>query len=322
MAKRILPTALETALVNNEPFDYAHLIKFERPFNPFEGEFRDNENRFVYLTDGARDIEFKGDTYNAHQLLTVGNYSETTQAKATNMNITVPGEYLGLTVNLNGTLSANNSARDLDDTCTLTATSTVVDGVPFSWTERGFKIGDKISIKKQNGTLFSGGTDAASVARDAVSEKIFIISGVSDTILTLKQTGIDSDDSSFLVSALSSPFTVGLLNEEIFGATLERGTEAFVNASVSNSNQITLQSANSKIKLGQLVSGAGVETDSVVTSITGTSLKLSTSQEFIQDGTKLIFTNPSSSNLSYEPGFNPCVFFLSGLQNFSSAPSA
>ena len=300
MAKRVLPSALETALVNNEPFEYAHLIKFERPFNPFEGEFRENENRFVYLTDGARDIEFKGDTYNAHQLLTVGNYSETTQAKATNMNITVPGEYLGLTVNLNGTLSANNSARDLDDTCTLTATSTVVDGVPFSWTERGFKIGDKISIKKQNGTLFSGGTDAASVARDAVSEKIFIISGVSDTILTLKQTGIDSDDSSFLVSALSSPFTVGLLNEEIFGATLERGTEAFVNASVSNSNQITLQSANSKIKLGQLVSGAGVETDSVVTSITGTSLKLSTSQEFIADGTKLIFTNPSFVNRKVE----------------------
>ena len=120
MAKRILPSALETALINNEPFDYAHLIKFERPFNPFQGEFRENENRFVYLTDGSRDIEYKGDTYNAHQLLTVGSYSETTKAKATNMNITVPGEYLGLKVNLNGTLSANNSTRDLDDTCTLT----------------------------------------------------------------------------------------------------------------------------------------------------------------------------------------------------------
>ena len=78
MTKRALPSALETALINNEPFDYAHLIKFERPFNPFQGEFRENENRFVYLTDGARDIEYKGDTYNAHQLLTIGNYSETT----------------------------------------------------------------------------------------------------------------------------------------------------------------------------------------------------------------------------------------------------
>ena len=296
MAKRIIPSALETHLVNNESFDYAHLIKFERPFNPFQGEFRENENRFVYLTDGARDIQYKGDTYNAHQLLNVGNYSETTKAKATNMNITVPGEYLGLKVNLNGTLSANNSTRDLDDTCTLTSTSTVVDGLPFSWTESGFKIGDKISIKKQNGTLFSGGTDAGSISRDAVSEKIFIISGLNDTVLTLKQTGINPDDSSFLVSALTSPFTVGLLNEEIFGATLDKGTESFVNSAVTNTNQITLQSANTKIKLGQLVSGAGVEIDSVVTSITGTTLKLSKTQASISDGTKLVFTNPSFVN--------------------------
>ena len=296
MTKRVLPSALENALINNEPFDYAHLIKFERPFNPFQGEFRENENRFVYLTDGARDIEYKGDTYNAHQLLTVGNYSETTKAKATNMNITVPGEYLGLKINLNGVLSANNSTRDIDDTCTLTSTSTVVDGLPFSWTESGFKIGDKISIKKQNGTLFSGGTDAGSISRDAVSEKIFIISGLNDTVLTLKQTGINPDDSSFLVSALTSPFTVGLLNEEIFGATLDKGTESFVNSAVTNTNQITLQSANTKIKLGQLVSGAGIEIDSVVTSITGTTLKLSKTQASILDGTKLIFTNPSFIN--------------------------
>ena len=51
MAKRIIPSALETHLVNNEPFDYAHLIKFERPFNPFQGAFRENENIFVFLTD-------------------------------------------------------------------------------------------------------------------------------------------------------------------------------------------------------------------------------------------------------------------------------
>ena len=148
MAKRIIPSALETHLVNNEPFDYAHLIKFERPFNPFQGAFRENENRFVFLTDGARDIEFLGDTYNAHQLVTVGNYSETTQAKATNMNITVPGEYLGLKVTLSAELTGNNAARSIDGTCTLTAADTVVEGIPFSWVERGFKIGDKISVKK------------------------------------------------------------------------------------------------------------------------------------------------------------------------------
>ena len=300
MAKRNLPTALESALVNNEPFDYAHLIKFERPFNPFEGEFRENENRFVYLTDGARDVEFKGDTYNAHQLLTVGNYSETTQARATSMSITVPGEYLGLSVTLAGTLSANNSARTLEGTCTFTATDAVVDGIPFSWSEKGFKIGDKISLKKQNGTLFSGGTDAANIPREAVSEKIFIISGISDSQLTLKQTGIEEDDSSFLISALSSTFVVGLLNEEIFGATLDKGTRATVSTNASDTKTITLTAANSKIRLGQLVSGAGVEIDTMVTSITGTSLKVNKTQSLISGGTELIFTNPSFVNRKVE----------------------
>ena len=32
MTKRAVPTAIEEILVSNEPFEYAHLIKFERPF--------------------------------------------------------------------------------------------------------------------------------------------------------------------------------------------------------------------------------------------------------------------------------------------------
>ena len=32
MTKRIINTNIEQHLVANEPFEYAHLIKFERPF--------------------------------------------------------------------------------------------------------------------------------------------------------------------------------------------------------------------------------------------------------------------------------------------------
>ena len=85
MAKRVIDSAIETHLVNNEPFEYAHLVKFERPFHPSDGKFRTNANRYVYLTDAERDNVFEGNTYKAHQLLTIGNYSETTQAKATNL---------------------------------------------------------------------------------------------------------------------------------------------------------------------------------------------------------------------------------------------
>ena len=58
MAKKNISTALETALVANEPFEYAHLVKFERPFSPKDGEFRTGTDRYVYITDGQRDITY------------------------------------------------------------------------------------------------------------------------------------------------------------------------------------------------------------------------------------------------------------------------
>ena len=57
MAERnINNSALRTALINGDPFEYAHLVKFERPFASKNGEFRTNANRYVYLTDGQRDL--------------------------------------------------------------------------------------------------------------------------------------------------------------------------------------------------------------------------------------------------------------------------
>ena len=60
MAKKTISSALETALVANEPFEYAHLVKFERPFAPDSetDKFRTNANRYAYYTDGPRDISF------------------------------------------------------------------------------------------------------------------------------------------------------------------------------------------------------------------------------------------------------------------------
>ena len=99
MAERnINNSALRTALINGDPFEYAHLVKFERPFASKNGDFRTNANRYVYLTDGQRDITFGGNTYKASVLVTVGSYAETTQARATNMSLTLPGEFLGTEV--------------------------------------------------------------------------------------------------------------------------------------------------------------------------------------------------------------------------------
>ena len=57
--ERSVNSTIRTALLNNEPFEYAHLVKFERPQLPnANNSFSTNANKFAYLTDGARDISF------------------------------------------------------------------------------------------------------------------------------------------------------------------------------------------------------------------------------------------------------------------------
>ena len=56
--KKDINTDIETVLVSNTPFEYAHLIKFERPSAPDNLGFRTNANRYAYFTDASRDISF------------------------------------------------------------------------------------------------------------------------------------------------------------------------------------------------------------------------------------------------------------------------
>ena len=107
MAKKNISTALETALVANEPFEYAHLVKFERPFAPKDGVYRTGTDRYVYITDAQRDITYDSNTYRAHGVLNVGGYSETTQARATNTTLSVSGEQLGSEVTVTGTFATS-----------------------------------------------------------------------------------------------------------------------------------------------------------------------------------------------------------------------
>ena len=97
--KNDINTDIETVLVSNAPFEYAHLIKFERPIAPDSIGFRTNANRYAYLTDASRDISFDdGSTdqdgnangaqiYRANRVKSLGSYSETIQAKSTTMNL-------------------------------------------------------------------------------------------------------------------------------------------------------------------------------------------------------------------------------------------
>ena len=96
--ERALDATLKTSLVNEDPFLYAHLIKFERAIGTDGSRPSKNGRDYVYLTDASRDIAFDDgstnvagvangvQTYRANRVASVGTISETTEAKASSLS--------------------------------------------------------------------------------------------------------------------------------------------------------------------------------------------------------------------------------------------
>ena len=105
MAERLLSTNLKKLLINNEPFNYCHLLKFERPSEALlNGTFSTDAKRYAYYTDCTHNVAFDdGSTnmdgnsngsqnYIADKILDVGTYSETVEARASGMTLTFSAE--------------------------------------------------------------------------------------------------------------------------------------------------------------------------------------------------------------------------------------
>tara|TARA_R100001443_G_scaffold5400_1_gene14192 strand:+ start:8122 stop:13824 length:5703 start_codon:yes stop_codon:yes gene_type:complete len=233
MTKRSVNTSIEEVLVSNESFEYAHLIKFERPFkkDPGSPDFRTNANRYAYFTDASRDISFNdGSTdhddqangsqiYRANRIKSVGTYSETTSPRATNMALTLSGDHLGTSISISGDFGS--SAFTVDTTFHDDRDET--DLVDF-----GFREGDKIKITKNSGTFSTGVTNVT-----------YIITGFSNSnkTMALAVTGNDSDDTTTFPTDTSVSVTISLESEEIKGvladkATLDLANPAFLNREV------------------------------------------------------------------------------------------
>ena len=216
--KKDINTDIETLLVSNAPFEYAHLIKFERPNAPDNLNFRTNANRYAYLTDASRDISFNdGSTdhdgnangsqiYRANRIKAVGSYSETTQAKATTMNLVLGAENINTSVSITGTLSSSG---------TFSYTSGFTTEV-FDFVEQGFREGDLISISRNDGTAIGDGTNTTLSAK-------YIITGFSNSnqTIALSRTGndttVDFFDIGFPQSNVATAFTITLESEELRG---------------------------------------------------------------------------------------------------------
>ena len=111
MTIRNINSQLKTSLLNNDSFNYAHLVKFEKPINSsIDGKTSNKASTYTYITDGAFDIlwddgtsdaegNLNGEqTYNANKLQKIGSVTETTEAKASSTNITLDTASLGAQV--------------------------------------------------------------------------------------------------------------------------------------------------------------------------------------------------------------------------------
>ena len=182
MAERLATNnaALKKRLINNEPFVYAHLIKYERPHKIIsQGKHSTNAKRYAYLTDAAVNISFNdgslstagtdngAQTYIADKVLSVGSYSETIEAKATGMTLTLAAE----------SLNASVSGTDISSTTdTIVTTTDLVDA--------GFREGDKISVSYENITTTNGTSTAGTNGVEVTAGETFKVGDILTAIGT------------------------------------------------------------------------------------------------------------------------------------------
>lgn len=233
MTKRTVPTAIEELLVSNSEFEYAHLIKFERPFpkDPDTDKFRTNANRYAYFTDASRDISFNdlstdhndqsngSQIYRANRVKSIGSYSETTSPRATNMALTLSGDHLGTSLSITG---------DFGSAAFTVATTFHDDADATDLVDFGFREGDKVKITKNSGTFSTGVTSVTYVITGFASD---------NRKMTFGTTGNDSDDTTTYPTDSGVSVTISLESGELTSvlddkATLNLASPSFLNREV------------------------------------------------------------------------------------------
>ena len=127
MAERNIPTDLKNSLIDGDPYSYFHLVKFEKP-RPSAGSGQTSGKAidYAYITDASINIVFDDasvdsrgsanlpQTYVANKLLSVGTVSETTEAKASSISLTLSGTALGTIIIANTSFTSSSMTADID----------------------------------------------------------------------------------------------------------------------------------------------------------------------------------------------------------------
>ncbi len=149
MPERPIHTDIKNMLLDNEPFQYAHLVKFERPSRPdsSSGLVSTSKQRYTYLTDASRDVVFDDEstnlsgvangpqTYIANKVLKVSSVQEDVQVRASGFSLVLDGNGIG----------ANVSAEDVIIT-EIDPNTWDIEFPLIDLIKEGFREGDKVTL--------------------------------------------------------------------------------------------------------------------------------------------------------------------------------
>ena len=221
MSVRELNTDLKVSLISEDPFLYAHLVKFERIVKTVSAKPSRTATDYSYITDASTNIVYNdgssdvqdnlnGDqTYIANRLLKVGPVNETTEAKASNMTIDISSIALdtkveGQILDFIGDVNANTVQISLDVTST---------GYEDDFVERGFSEGDKVTITHTSNTS------------DTLHNRQCIITSFSNYNKTMQCATILASDGVQAIAPSNihntSDYTLTLSTDEVVGALNE-----------------------------------------------------------------------------------------------------
>ena len=196
MAHRILSSNLETSLLNNDPFAYAHLIKFERPTETESGRPAEKATDYSYIGDGSFDITWDDGSsdidgnlngpqiYVANRVLNVGTVSETIQAKASNINIEL--STIAISTTFTGTINVTSNS--------ITANESLVDV--------GFAEGDVLKCTT------AGSNNGLTIRIDEFSND-----NKTAAVTPINRTSISTDSAATYTLDYASDETIGILSQ-------------------------------------------------------------------------------------------------------------
>ena len=218
---------LQAALNNNDPFLYAHLVKFERPLAQLidlpNGDIRyeTDATRYAYITDAAYDINFDdgstnlagtsngSQTYRANKLTKVSSIQEASTTKVSSLSLVLNAA--GVDASITGTFSIAQSLSSIIREITITSGG--------KWVDNGFQEGDRIK--------FSSGNNSTKYFR---IRTIKTSTTAQIELLTLKDaSGTDLT----ITGEIGFPATLSMESDEIVALLRDTVPTSFVNRKVS-----------------------------------------------------------------------------------------